>query len=62
MKLTLPKPKVKRGQIWRRNKDGEEIEIVGTNGGDTFRIVAVHNRKKQHHITKKTLWLYYELV
>lgn len=56
----LPKPK--KGQVWRRKRDGLELLIVGSHGDYTFRSVNLLNRKVQHHIMRKTLWIYYELV
>ena len=54
--------KVKKGQVWRRKHDKLNIVIVGTKGGDIFRCKNLINQKVQHHIHKKTLWLYYELL
>ena len=53
-------PKIKIGQIWTRRRDGLEIEIVDSKGSDTFRCKNLRNSKVQHHIAKKTLWIYWE--
>lgn len=56
--------KIRRGQHFRRISpaDGEIIEIIATAGDRTFRCVSIGNRKKQHHITEKTLELFYEKI
>jgi len=56
----LPKPK--KGQVWRNKQDGLEILIVGTHGDNMFRTVNLLNRKIQHHVTRKTFWLYYDIM
>lgn len=55
------RPKIKKGQVWERKRDKLAIVIVATKGGDIFRCKNVLNTKVQHHINKKTLWLYYDL-
>lgn len=55
-------PKIKIGQVWRRKKNSIDILIVAGMNGDTFRCVNLLNRKTQHHITSKTLRIYYDHV
>jgi len=48
--------------VWRNKQDGLEILIVGTHGDNMFRTVNLLNRKIQHHVTRKTFWLYYDIM
>lgn len=55
-------PKPQKGQVWRRKKDSMNLLVVGTQGDGMFRTVNMQNRKVQHHVLRKTLWMYYTLV
>jgi len=54
--------KPKKGQVWKRKRDGLLLLMVGGHNGDTYRCVNLLNRKIQHHITKKTLNIYWQLI
>ena len=51
--------KPRKGQVWSRKRDGLVLLICGGHNGDTYRCLNLYNRKIQHHITKKTLNIYY---
>jgi len=69
--MKLPPPserhKIKRGQIWQHNEPNRQGEIIallvtGTKGSDYVHTVRLDNRKCQHRMRTKDLWLFYSLV
>lgn len=63
------RPKVKRGQIWKKkavakihSQKDQYVLIINRGKDDYWRTVNLDNRKNSHHIRVKDLWLFYELV
>jgi hypothetical protein len=69
--MKLPPPhlrhKVKRGQVWRKNRKtpaGEYLYVLitATRGNDWVHTVSTINRKNAHRMNIRDLWRFYTLV
>lgn len=60
------KPAVRKGQIWRRKKDGVQIIINSGHGDEWFTHrqgqSETQNKKITHHITRFDLQKFWELI
>ena len=64
VKIKDPTIKIRKGQLWKK-KNGEHEQLVlitGNSKRDCVHTVRYDNRKIVHHIYKKDLLRFYELV
>lgn len=55
-----PHEKIKKGQVWKRRSDG--LLILITQAGDKPRTKNLLKPHIQHHIKRRDLWVYWELL
>lgn len=55
------KPKIRKGQSWRKKQTGLTIQIIAGHG-DKWRSINVEHPNIQHHITRDTLYRFYDLL